>query len=257
MEETVEWHGRGAGMVAPRHRVYGRVLERAGQQLAREVDAQARRIRIEKLVAGHGGCSTARRNDTTCDARPTRRVSSGSVFTLASSGLFLHDFWRWAASDLLNNTTRGLFAEYLVARAIGVSHADVRTEWDAFDLTTSDGIRVEVKSAASVQSWSQSRESVIVFRVPKTRAWSAETNVVDAEARRQAQVYVFAHLHEREAPDPLNVLHWTFYVVPTVQLDRRVRSQLSISLGSLRRESTGPVAYGDLLGEIGRAAVAV
>jgi hypothetical protein len=27
------------------------------------------------------------------------------------------DFWRWAFSDLRNNTTRGILAEFLVARA--------------------------------------------------------------------------------------------------------------------------------------------
>ena len=40
--------------------VVQRVLERAGQQLTREVDAQERRIRIERLAAGDVGCSTAR-----------------------------------------------------------------------------------------------------------------------------------------------------------------------------------------------------
>jgi len=29
------------------------------------------------------------------------------------------DFWRWSASDLISNTTRGILAEYIVARACG------------------------------------------------------------------------------------------------------------------------------------------
>ena len=68
--------------------VVQRMLERAGQQLAREVDAQELRIRIERLVAGHGGCSTAGRNDTTFDARQTGGVPSSSVSTLACCGTF-------------------------------------------------------------------------------------------------------------------------------------------------------------------------
>jgi hypothetical protein len=31
------------------------------------------------------------------------------------------EFWRWAFSDLRDNTTRGIFAEFLVAKAVGDS----------------------------------------------------------------------------------------------------------------------------------------
>ena len=45
--------------------------------------------------------------------------------------------------------------------------------------------------------------------------------------RRQAEVYVFALLaHQHGATlDPLDVAQWEFFVVPTVTLDRRERSQ--------------------------------
>lgn len=33
------------------------------------------------------------------------------------------DFWRWSASDLFDNTTRGLLAEFLVAKAIHASES--------------------------------------------------------------------------------------------------------------------------------------
>jgi hypothetical protein len=148
----------------------------------------------------------------------------------------LLEFWQWSASDLVSNATRGRLAEYLVHRAVGSPEQSVRDEWDAFDLTTPEGTRVEVKSAAYVQSWHQERLSSIVFRTPKTRAWSADTNRQEAEARRQAQVYVFALLHHTDKPsvDPLNVRQWTFYVLPTRVLDARTRSQDSITLTSLQ-----------------------
>ena len=190
--------------------------------------------------------------------KATRRTGEEPVHANgAPLGGSLLDFWQWLASDLLANTTRGCLAEYLVAQAVGAAHNSVRSEWDAFDLETPDGVRVEVKSAAYVQSWAQRQHSTISFRVPKTRAWTADTNVFESESRRQAQVYVFALLHETEAPDPLNVLHWTFYVLPTVILDRRSRSQHSISLNSLKRESSGPVSYSTLRESIRRAALAV
>ena len=68
--------------------VIQRVLERAGQQLAREVDAQELRIRIEELVAGHGGCSTGTQNDDTFATRQTRRVAFSSVSTSTPFGTY-------------------------------------------------------------------------------------------------------------------------------------------------------------------------
>ncbi len=70
------------------------------------------------------------------------------------TGYTLLDFWRWSVSDILSNATRGRFAEFIVGTAVGIDPKNLRDEWDAYDLTTSDGIRIEVKSAAYIQSWS-------------------------------------------------------------------------------------------------------
>ena len=77
----------------------------------------------------------------------------------------LLSFWQWMASDLVSNATRGRVAEYLVARSLGLAEEDVRDEWAAFDLRTTSGFRVEVKSAAYLQSWHQSNLSRITFVV--------------------------------------------------------------------------------------------
>lgn len=163
-------------------------------------------------------------------------------------GVSVVDFWRWSASDLLSNATRGRFAEFIVATALDLPLNQVRDEWSAFDLLTPEGIRVEVKSAAYIQSWHQSKPSIISFRVPKTRAWNAETNVQEKEARRQADVYVFAVLAHTDQTtiDPLNVNQWDFFVLPTAVLDARTRSQHSITLRTLRMLSGGAVTYNDL-----------
>jgi hypothetical protein len=76
-------------------------------------------------------------------------------------GFDLLAFWRWAFSDVLNNAQRGVLAEYIVASALGCSHG-VRTQWDAYDLKTPTGVRVEVKSVAYLQSWGQEGFSKIV-----------------------------------------------------------------------------------------------
>jgi len=168
------------------------------------------------------------------------------------------DLWRWSASDLLSNTSRGVFAEFIVARALDIPLDEVRDEWGPFDLKTPEGIRVEVKSAAFVQSWAQVKHSIISFRVPKTRAWNPETNILDPEARRQAQVYVFALLahKEQETIDPLNVNQWHFYVLPTSVLNERTRSQHSITLRTLDALSGGSVSFNDLREAIRKASLA-
>ena len=62
------------------------------------------------------------------------------------------DFWRWAFSDLRDNTARGVLAEFLVASALG--RTDTRRKgWDNFDVQTATGVRVEVKASGYLQSW--------------------------------------------------------------------------------------------------------
>lgn len=157
----------------------------------------------------------------------------------------VRDFWRWSSSDLLSNTARGVFAEFIVARAMEIPLEKGRTEWDPYDLLTPENIKIEVKSSAYIQSWHQEKPSVITFLVPKTRAWHPDTNKLDPEPRRQADVYVFALLmHEdQETIDPLNIDQWHFYVLPTAKLDQRERSQHSITLRTLKNLSGGEVTY--------------
>src|SRR5262249_23331500 len=164
-------------------------------------------------------------------------------------------FWQWSASDLVSNVTRGRLAEFIVATALGVDvWGGVRNEWDAIDLLTPEGFKVEVKSAAHVQSWFQSRLSKIVWRIPPARAWDAATNLQSSEVRRQADVYVLALLrHEDKLTiDPLNVQQWCFFVVPTSVLDARARSQNCISLESVRPLAE-PVTYYGLRQAVARA----
>lgn len=167
-------------------------------------------------------------------------------------GFTLSDFWRWTLSDLVSNATRGRLAEFIVAQALAISTSGVRDEWSAFDLKTPTGVKVEVKSAAYIQTWYQTRPSKIAFRTPKTRAYDPDTNTFDVDAKRQADVYVFAVLkHEDKGTiDPLNVDQWEFYVLPTATLDARTRSQYGITLPTLTRLSGGPVCYAELRAKV-------
>lgn len=170
-------------------------------------------------------------------------------------GYTLLDFWRWSVSDLVSNATRGRLAEFIVARAIGISTDGVRDEWGAFDLVTPSGTKIEVKAAAYIQSWHQDALSTIVFRTPKTHAWNADTNIQSKESKRQADVYVFALLaHKDKATvNPLNIDQWRFYVLPTSVLDSRERNQQSITLKTLESLAGSSVEYTDLALALKRA----
>ena len=166
----------------------------------------------------------------------------------------LLDFWRWSVSDILSNATRGRFAEFIVGTAVGLNPENLRDEWDAYDLTTNDGIKIEVKSAAYIQSWNQKKYSPILFSIKPARYWDAETNMQSGEPKRHADLYVFCHLKHKDQNtiDPLKMEQWDFYVLPTYRLDNYERSQSSITINSLKK-LTMPRQYKELKNEIIKA----
>jgi hypothetical protein len=175
--------------------------------------------------------------------------------TIASqgTGTSINHFWRWYVSDLLSNATRGVFAEFIVATATGIDITQPREEWSAFDLTTPEGIKLEIKSAAYLQSWNQRALSKISFSTKLSLYWDSTTNKQESVAKRHADVYVFCLLQhiDKQTVDPLNLDQWEFYVLATKQLNDYKRSQHSISLKSLKG-LTSPVSYRNLSEEIGK-----
>jgi hypothetical protein len=190
--------------------------------------------------------------------RATRRTGT-EAFHQAGRPLGIHllDFWQWASSDLVSNALRGVLAEYLVACALGVAEG-ARSEWDACDLVTPDGVLVEVKSSAYLQSWHQGSLSRPSFSMPETHAWDPETNRFAKEKRRQAQVYVFAlQTHQVQATlDPLDVAQWEFYVLPAKVLDTRSIGRKSFGLAALEKLEPKKVKYAGLRAAIEAAAQA-
>jgi hypothetical protein len=163
----------------------------------------------------------------------------------------LLDFWRWSVSDILSNATRGRLAEFIVATAANINIDKCRNEWSAFDLETPDGIKLEIKSAAYLQSWFQRTFSKISFSTKAAVYWGSETNKQSEIKKRHADIYVFCLLHhnDKQTVDPLNLNQWEFYVLATRQLNDYTRSQHSITLKSLQ-SLTHSVSYGKLDNEI-------
>jgi hypothetical protein len=161
------------------------------------------------------------------------------------SGQTLVDFWTWAYSDLISNTTRPILAEWIVGTLLDCLPT-TRTEWDGVDLVY-QGHGIEVKSGGYVQSWEQKGPSKLIFDIAKKLSWDAATNTYASIKARPAKVYVFAIHHEqdRSLANALDLSQWLFYVVPTVVLDQTFGDQKSVVLSRIQTIAE-PVTGADL-----------
>lgn len=124
------------------------------------------------------------------------------------------DFWRWAFSDLRDNTQRGMLAEFLVALALGRIETR-RKAWDNYDVMSDSGLRVEVKASGYLQSWAQAKHSRLSFGRVIARTWDANTNEFGAAPEVHADVFVFSvqTCTDPQRYDALDLSQWEFYVV--------------------------------------------
>lgn len=153
------------------------------------------------------------------------------------NGLTVGDFWSWAYSDILSNRNRAIFAEYLVAVALGATSSP-RVEWDGYDLLYNEK-RIEVKASGYLQSWKQEKLSKITFDIALKNAWDSTSNTYLNNIERVADCYVFCLYAEKDLTqvDVLNVNAWEFFVATTAQINAHRGNQKSIALGRLRQFS--------------------
>jgi hypothetical protein len=159
-------------------------------------------------------------------------------FTLEGRDLpfTLLDFWQWASSDLMDNMARGILAEFIVAAALDLT-GGVRDAWNPTDLTTREGIRLQIKSAGYQQSSFQRAPSKISFSIGKKRAFSPDDNTLSHTAEHHADVYVFCLFKhpDKKTLNPLDIGQWTFFVLPTSVLVREAKDQKTIGFDRLKK----------------------
>ncbi|MGG2085467.1 hypothetical protein ABFY59_00295 [Priestia aryabhattai] len=155
---------------------------------------------------------------------------------------FISDFWSWGFSDVLMNSLRGIFSEFLVGSALEVLEKP-RIEWDTYDLVYKDK-KIEVKSAAYIQSWHRGKYSKISFDIGAKKFYDYDKNSYSVDALRHADIYIFCLLKEKDfnQVNVLNTEHWSFYIVPTQTLNNIHPCQKSISLSTLEKISQ-PIPY--------------
>jgi len=182
--------------------------------------------------------------------RPNYKPSDTVIADLpALQGASLMEFWTWAFSDLCDDDLKGIFAEWLVMKLLGIPSLR-RMNWANSDIITSEGVRIEVKASSYWQSWKLLDEFGAVRASPlypvsdKTRitfsglkARDAVT-VPDSSTPQQfkSHVYVFAFQHEMEIVkwNAMDLSQWEFYVLPMKRLQQL--GWKSISLTMLRSE---------------------
>lgn len=137
------------------------------------------------------------------------------IFNDKQLPLNVTSFWQWSSSELLGNALRGMLAEFIVASTIDVLE-NPREEWDAYDLLTKKGLKIEIKSSSYLQSWEQTELSKIIFGIQPTIAWTS-ANKRSQEIKCQADIYVFCVLahKDKNTVNPLNLTQWDFYILDT------------------------------------------
>ena len=178
------------------------------------------------------------------------RKSGKECFQGMDGGHTLQDFWAWAFSDLISNTERGKLAEYIVATAMGCDGGTSPT-WGSFDLLSPEGIKIEVKASAYIQSWEQKGFSRIGFSIAESLYWDGLAYA--KEKKRQADVYVFCVLKHKEQDtiNPLDLEQWEFYPVSTDSLNNAVKGQKTICLARVAELcGKGPCTYQMLKGAV-------
>lgn len=151
----------------------------------------------------------------------------------------LLDFWQFHYSGLFNISE--YIAEFLVARALGITEAFNCESWTLYDIDY-NGIRIEVKMSAYFHPE--------LTKISETRTFSIKPVVgVDGILERQNDIYIFCLStgRTREEANPLDLDQWEFYVVPTYIINENCgREQKTISLNRVKELSGGATHYDEL-----------
>lgn len=158
------------------------------------------------------------------------------------------EYWRWHFSEIFN--LQDTIAEYIVAKALGLTHAYNSGDWTLFDIEYR-GARIEVKESSYMHAWQTDEEPKSKSRnFGITKAYEKYKDNTSSLAR-QNDIYVFCLNtgNTREASNPLQLEHWEFYIVPTAVINEQCGDAKSISLSRLRK-ITNAVTYPEIMGTV-------
>ena len=146
-------------------------------------------------------------------------------------------FWQWSFSDLMQNTTRGILAEYLVAALLRIDN-QVRNPWVPFDLQLPDGRTIEIKTMSRLQAWKQKQLSTPRVVLAPSRKWEPKTGEMEKESTFNADIYIICYFKsiEHNKANPLDLNQWEFFVFTKEQVIKLLNGRKSISLKTLEKK---------------------
>ncbi len=175
-------------------------------------------------------------------------------------------FWSWAYSELLDNTLRGEFGEYLVALALDPSDRFRfrKKAWSSWDLQVNKDFRIEVKTSGRSQSWHKDppyrsgkiRKSPPSWSVNAGHIYDEEKGNWSNDSSRPADLYVFC-FHDEKCVDKAKTTdlnQWKFYVVSKNNLERCFIDKSRKSIGVTTLAKMNEVKFNQLRDEIIRVA---
>ena len=145
------------------------------------------------------------------------------------------DFWRWAFSDLKMRDVRDIFAQWMVAKLLGIP-TKVRSAWDTHNLTAPNGVRIAVKAAAYLHTWSPTEQPArVAFSNLQAHQNNAQTPPSAEANALHADLYVFCVQVEKDPErwNALDLAQWRFYTVTGAEI--ALLGQKRLSLMRLRR----------------------
>ena len=177
-------------------------------------------------------------------ARVPRQDLNGSEPLPGVPSMTVLDYWKWAHADILENVQRGVFAEFLVGAALGIT-SEPRIGWAGFDLKY-DNYKIEVKSSAYLQAWAQSTLSKLSFGIGPKVQFDPEGDV-QKDPRYVADCFVFCVFADivPESADVLDAERWYFYVVPISRLIAHCKLAKSVAESRVKQITTA-VTYAGL-----------
>lgn len=165
------------------------------------------------------------------------------------------DYWRWAHSDLINNIDRHALAEFIVASSIGLLRIGTeafRNLLRPYDLLSTEGFRITVKSSAYVRSRDSKHPDHISFGIaPAGIPMENGKYKMHAPIQRSSDVYIFCiYTSMSKDETPLNLDLWEFYVLATAVLNEKKPTHKTITLPSLMQLNPIQCSYHEIGGAI-------
>lgn len=163
----------------------------------------------------------------------------------------IKDFWRFQYSNIYS--LHGEIAEFIVARALGITEAQNSEYWTLWDISYGE-IKIEVKATAYFHLWNKDGKisKQRTFSIAKANGSYDSEIAGNSEFKRQNDIYVFCLVNGEtmESSNPLDLDNWEFYVVPTHFLNEHCGDNKKITLGRIRRFGFECIKYNELKAQI-------